>query len=244
MGIFLSALTGSGGRKTIKLPQVDAIRCELIGLYQSVLDECQALLLSHALTGEGPSIQKSLSSVSSRTLKRSEVSTEEGVEDFFKSSDPHLLFVCHKITSQRTPLLDSKGLYTKFVQKGLDQCEVIIFLVDVPTVAYLYLLLSEQPTLKWLFVKQRIIPVFARDSLDDEVSTTADGSTGDDEVSSPSKIEAPRYWEDRVSDIIGGKLPPLAAYSEDLDIPFNANASPDEFIEKFYLPLRSPAPSK
>lgn len=50
-----------------------------------------------------------------RVMKRSEVTSENEVQRFFARPDcPDLLLICHKVTSQRTPLLDEKGLYTKY----------------------------------------------------------------------------------------------------------------------------------
>eukprot|EP00392_Amoebophrya_sp_AT5.2_P009145 g9173.t1 len=144
---------GSGGSC------VSALHLELLSLYSSTVTEVLALLAPLSFDAR-------LAALTERTLKRSELTSDAEIAKFFQQDGnrpsrlPHLIFVCHKIQGQRTPLVDGKGLYSKFLDAGINLCEIVFFLLDVPSVAYLHRLLSEQPTLNWLFKRKRLIPIF------------------------------------------------------------------------------------
>ncbi|CAD7970183.1 unnamed protein product [Amoebophrya sp. A120] len=181
-------------------------------------------------------VGKAVKQIGERTLKRSEVTNDSEVYRFFhRTNRPHLIFVCHKIQGQRTPLLDSKGLYTKFLDAALNVCEVVFLLSAVPSVEYFHRLLSEQPTLNWLFQRRRIIPIFESSN---KPETTADGKVADAKNSSSgTSTSQQRYWEPLMADALQGKLPSLGSFQSDLKVEFAAGTPQEIFVDKFLLLL-------
>ncbi|CAD7937928.1 unnamed protein product [Amoebophrya sp. A25] len=268
MGIIFSAFgTTTGRRKEIDLPELSALHLELLSLYASTVEDAMRLLQGVRIEPER-TLERAVGSIGQRTLKRSEVTNDSEVQRFFnRANRPHLIFVCHKVQGQRTPLLDGKGLYTKFLDAALAVCEVVFILSEVPSVDYFHRLLSEQPTLNWLFQKKRIIPIFAGDIVK-VIAFDACPHCMCNVQSYPNQIlmliiAAPflvshlnifqeiflfvifspsrqtRYWEPWVAEALQGNLPSLGMFPGDSAVEFESSVGQDTFVQQHLGPPKS-----
>lgn len=137
------------------------------GLYKNAIDRTVHSL--EAALHDGPELTLQRLSLRRSTLRA-------GPEGLNLPTD--VLFLVHNVCGARTPLTDDSGLYTPFLEKAWEMCAVVVLLLlDVPF-AYLQRLLEEQPTLQWLLIRRRFIPVIVNGSQCTEDSATEDDVNG------------------------------------------------------------------
>eukprot|EP00397_Hematodinium_sp_SG-2012_P060745 GEMP01079509.1.p1 GENE.GEMP01079509.1~~GEMP01079509.1.p1 ORF type:complete len:296 (+),score=34.84 GEMP01079509.1:163-1050(+) len=193
------------------------------GLYQKSVDRA-ICSLAEALR-DGPEWTLQRLPVRRSTLRHGPVGL---------NSPTDILFVVHRVSGARTPLTDDSGLYTQFLEKAWDMCSAVVLLLLDVSFGYLRRLLEEQPTLQWLMIRRRFVPVFVYSLADPKEIGDEEEDDGADPVGVAAEEEC--SWFPGLIQHICSEQPKKNPLVLGMPVPDGLSLSSPEDLLRSWLP--------